>query len=244
MSPVFEIQGLVKGFNGKTVLDIEHLSIGSKAVTAIIGPSGAGKSTLLSILNGLMKADAGSLIFEGQDMIEGVKLGDPLRTSMAMVFQNPVMFQGTVYDNIAYSLKIRKAPENDIKEKVNEILELIGLKHIALQKAGTISGGEAQRIALARAMVFRPKVLLLDEPTASLDPANVMQIEKLIVHAKKEFGTSVILVTHNMFQARRLADYTVFMLNGNIVESGDNERIFTNPANEKTKAFISGEMVY
>lgn len=244
MNPVFEIQGLMKAFKGKRVLDIEHLSIRRERITAIIGPSGAGKSTLLSILNGLVKADAGRLIFEGQDMVEEVQLGDPLRRSMAMVFQNPVMFQGTVYENIAYSLKIRKVPEHDIKEKVSEILSLIGLESIAFQKAGTISGGEAQRIALARAMIFRPKVLLLDEPTASLDPANVMQIEKLIVHAKKEFGTSVVLVTHNMFQAKRLADYTVFMLNGSIVEYGDNESLFTKPINEKTKAFISGEMVY
>ncbi|WP_207726977.1 ABC transporter ATP-binding protein [Anaerosolibacter carboniphilus] len=234
----------MKQFKGKTVLSIDELNIQRGAVTAIIGPSGAGKSTLLSILNGLTTPDGGKILFEDQDISGGIKHGDYNRRSMAMVFQNAVMFQGTVFENIAYGLKLRGMPEHEVKVRVNEVLELIGLKEIAYQKAETISGGEAQRIALARAMVFKPKVLFLDEPTANLDPANVTQIEKLIVHAKEHYGTTVILVTHNMFQAKRLANYTVFMMNGSIVEYGSNEEVFANPSNEKTKLFISGEMIY
>jgi tungstate transport system ATP-binding protein len=234
----------VKVFKGKTVLNIDEFNIPRGLITAIIGPSGAGKSTLLAILNGLISPDEGKVYFENQNIIGTMRPGDHHRRSMAMVFQHAVMFQGTVYDNIAYGLKIRKIPEDQIKKSVEDVLGLIGLKEIALQRAETISGGEAQRIALARAMVFQPKVLFLDEPTANLDPANVSQIEKLIVHAKKEYKTTVVLVTHNMFQAKRLADYTAFMMNGNVVEYGNNEKVFENPSNEKTRLFVSGEMIY
>ncbi|MFT9493634.1 phosphate ABC transporter ATP-binding protein [Anaerosolibacter sp.] len=244
MESIFKINNLSKAFKGKKVLCIDELNIPRGLITAIIGPSGAGKSTLLSILNGLVPPDEGKIFFEDQNIIGSMRHGDHNRRSMAMVFQHAVMFHGTVFDNIAYGLKIRKTPEDQIKKRVDEILALIGLNEIALQRAETISGGEAQRIALARAMVFQPKVLLLDEPTANLDPANVSQIEKLIVHAKREYGTTVVLVTHNMFQAKRLADYTVFMMNGSIIECGNHERIFENPNDAKTRLFISGEMIY
>jgi len=244
MENIFEIRDLVKQFNGKTILDIDNLDIKKGLITAVIGPSGVGKSTLLLILNGLLEPDSGSILFEGKDIARNLKLGDSVRRSMAMAFQKPVMFDGTVFDNVAYSLKLRKIPDKEIKCQVYEILELVGLKNIASQKAETISGGEAQRIALARAMVYRPKVLLLDEPTANLDPANVTLIEEFIVHARKKYSTTIIIVTHNMFQAKRLSDISVFMLNGKVVESGTKELMFEQPANEKTKSFISGEMIY
>ncbi len=244
MEVVFRVKNLVKQFKGKVVLNIEELQIPRGAITTIIGPSGAGKSTLLSILNGLIISDGGKILFVDQDITGGPKQGDHNRRSMAMVFQSAVMFQGTVFDNIAYGLKIRGVPQEEIKTQVYEVLELIGLMEIAHQKAETISGGEAQRIAVARAMVFRPKVLFLDEPTANLDPTNVTQIERLIVHAKEKYGTTIILVTHNMFQAKRLGDYTVFMMNGGIVEHGSNEQVFMFPRNERTRLFISGEMIY
>jgi tungstate transport system ATP-binding protein len=108
----------------------------------------------------------------------------------------------------------------------------------------TLSGGEAQRLALARALIYKPKVLLLDEPTANLDPANVAMIEKLILHAKKELKTSIIVVTHNMFQAKRICDTVVFLLNGSVVETGDTMEVFNNPRDKRTLDFIEGKMIY
>ena len=161
-----------------------------------------------------------------------------------MVFQKPVVFNTSVYKNIAYGLKLRGIPKGEITESVEEILELTGLKDRMKQKARTLSGGEAQRLNLARAMVFKPKVLLLDEPTANLDPANVAMIEKLIMHAKTEYGTSVIIVTHNMFQAKRISDNAVFLLNGSIVESGKSAQLFSKPQDSRTMDFIEGKMIY
>lgn len=242
MGQIFGIRNLTKEYNGKKVLDIKELILEDGKITGIIGPSGAGKSTLLYILNGLEKATSGEIIFDGKKFT-----GEPdieARRQMSMVFQKPTVFNMSVYDNMAYSLKLRGLPMNEIKSRVHELSKIIGIEDKLRQKAVTLSGGEAQRLTLARAIIFRPKVLLLDEPTANLDPANVAMMEELILHAKTEYKTSIIVVTHNMFQAKRISERLVFLLNGSIVESGEAKEVFIRPKDSRTLDFIEGRMIY
>ena len=161
-----------------------------------------------------------------------------------MVFQKPAVFNTSVYENMAYGLRLRGIDKDLIRGRVLEIASFVGLEDKLRQKAVTLSGGEAQRLSLARAIIYRPKVLLLDEPTANLDPANVAMIEKLILHIKNEYRTSIVIVTHNMFQAKRLPDNVVFLLNGNVVENGDAVRVFGTPKDSRTLEFIEGRMIY
>lgn len=244
MQQLFTINKLVKRYDKKKVLGIEELSIKADTITAIIGPSGSGKSTLLSILNCLEDSTEGCFLYHGHKVYRSEDLNLEKRRKMAMVFQKPVVFDTTVFENIAYPLRLRGLKDSEIKERVNEMLELIGLKDKGKQGAKTLSGGEAQRVALARAIVYRPEVLLMDEPTANLDPANVLQIEKIIGHARKRYQTTVVIVTHNMHQARRLADEAVFLLEGEVVEAGTAAKLFDAPKDSRTKAFISGDLIY
>ena len=242
MGQIFNIMNLIKEYNDKRVLDIEELKLEAGKITGIIGPSGAGKSTLLYILNGLEKSTSGKIVFNGKELKDDLDI--ETRRQMSMVFQKPIVFNTSVYENMAYSLKLRGTDQAQTKEKVLELASFIGLEDKLRQKAVTLSGGEAQRLSLARAIIHRPKVLLLDEPTANLDPANVAMIEKLILHIKIEYKTSIVVVTHNMFQAKRLSDNVVFMLNGNVIESGESAQVFSSPQDARTMDFIEGRMIY
>jgi len=242
MENIFSIRKLTRIYDEKMVLDIEELDLEAGRITGIIGPSGAGKSTLLYILNGLEKPSGGRIVFDGKEL-----KGEPdirTRRQMSLVFQKPTVFNTSVYENMACSLKLRGVSKEETRDKVYELAKLIGLEAKLRQKAVTLSGGEAQRLSLARAIIHRPKVLLLDEPTANLDPANVAMIEKLVLLAKTEYKTSVIIITHNMFQARRISEKLVFLLNGSIVESGDTNEVFSNPKDNRTIDFIEGKMIY
>ncbi|HYF84601.1 MAG TPA: phosphate ABC transporter ATP-binding protein [Clostridia bacterium] len=242
MGQIFNIIKLVKEYSNKKVLDIDELNLEEGKITGIIGPSGAGKSTLLYILNGLEKTTSGRIVFDGKEQKSEPDI--ETRRQMSMVFQKPIVFNTSVYENMAYSLKLRGVDKDEIRGKVLELASFIGLEDKLKQRALTLSGGEAQRLSLARAIIHKPKVLLLDEPTANLDPANVAMIEKLILHAKIEYKTSIVVVTHNMFQAKRLSDNVVFLLNGNVIESGESAQIFGSPQDVRTLDFIEGRMIY
>lgn len=242
MKSIFSINNLTKVYGDKKVLDIEALELEEGSITGIIGPSGAGKSTLLYILNGLEKASGGRIVFDGKEIKNEPDL--ETRRKMSMVFQRPTVFNTSVYDNIACGLKLRGIKSSQAETRVVELAKLIGLEDKLRQRAATLSGGEAQRLSLARAVIHRPKVLLLDEPTANLDPANVAMIEKLVLHAKTEYGTSIVVITHNMFQAKRISEKLVFLLNGSIVECGDTYEIFGSPRDSRTLDFIEGRMIY
>jgi tungstate transport system ATP-binding protein len=242
MGQIFSISNLIKEYAGRKVLDIERLDLEEGRITGIIGPSGAGKSTLLYILNGLEKSTSGKIVFDGKELKSEPDIAT--RRHMSLVFQKPIVFNSSVYDNMAYSLKLRGLPKDEIRGKVIELASFIGLEDKLRQRAVTLSGGEAQRLSLARAIIHKPRVLLLDEPTANLDPANVAMIEKLILHAKIEYKTSIIIVTHNMFQAKRLSDNVIFLLGGSIVETGETHEVFSNPGDNRTLDFIEGRMIY
>lgn len=243
METILKLREIRKEYGDKTVLDVGELSFQKGRITALVGPSGSGKSTFLKIINGIEEPTAGVMDFEG----EGVRLGKGLplevRRKMILVFQKSVLFNTSVYENIAYGLKIRGVDRRTVNHKVETILELIGLEGKAGQRALTLSGGEAQRVALARALVMEPRLLLLDEPTSNLDPSNVAIIERLIRHARDTVHATVVVVTHNMYQARRLADQIVFIVDGRIVESGHPEKLFSCPDNGLTRDFINGEMI-
>lgn len=242
---VVRLEKLKKIYGETVALDIESLEFEAGKITAIIGPSGSGKSTMLSVINGIIKPDSGSVFFEGYEFTSNSKdYPQEERRKMAMIFQKPIMFNTSVFNNIAYGLAARKIHKEEIKKNVNSIASTVGLENKLEQKAVTLSGGEAGRVSIARALVINPKLLLMDEPTASLDPKNISIIESIIKNAKKSMDTSIIMVTHNMFQAKRLADNVVFILDGRIIEYGTCDEIFNNPKNDQTRAFIHGDMVF
>ncbi len=243
MKPAFYLQNISIKFGSREVLAIPELSIESGRITALIGPSGAGKSTLLRLLNMLQKPSTGRIDFFGQPLFENGKCRECQR-SMTLVFQKPALFTGSVQYNIALGLKLRGMPAKVSAKKVQHALELVGLQNLARQEAHTLSGGEAQRVALARALVLEPKVLLLDEPTASLDPGNVRILEELIRRIHLELGNTIIVVTHNFYQAKRLSDYTIFLDEGRVVEHRPTSEFFARPENDKTRAFLDGDMIY
>lgn len=240
----FKVEKITKKFEDKCALKDITLESEKGKIIAIIGPSGAGKTTLLRIINMLDLPTKGTLRIDGKET-QNLTNGDryEIRTNMAMVFQNPSLFQRTVKDNVAYALKIRNHDHEEIEGKVKRALSLVGLENLSSQFAPTLSAGEAQRVAFARAIVFKPELLLLDEFTANMDPANVQLMENAVLKYHKDTNATIVLATHNLFQAKRLAHKVAFFLNGEVVEVQHKEEFFDCPKNPTTKAFLSGELV-
>lgn len=242
-TPAYCLANVTVNFGSREVLTIPNIAIAANKITALIGPSGAGKSTLLRILNNLQKPTTGKVEYFGQPLTAPGKRSE-YQSSMTLVFQKPALFSGSVQYNVALGLKLRGENQTIGAKKVQHALELVGLQNFARQQAHTLSGGEAQRVALARALVLEPKVLLLDEPTANLDPANVRLLEELIKRIHLELGNTIIVVTHNFYQAKRLSDYTIFMDEGQVVEHRPTAEFFNQPEQDKTMAFLQGDMIY
>jgi tungstate transport system ATP-binding protein len=171
----------------------------------------------------------------------GAGLPIALQREITLVFQRPLLLDTTVEQNVTYGLRLRGQRD---EQRVQAMLELLGLQHVAHARAMTLSGGEIQRVALARALVLQPRVLLLDEPTANLDPYNVGLMETAITALHKQSGCTVIVATHNLHQARRLTDHTLMFLDGEMIEAGLTEHVLDGGTDKRTRAFISGEMVY
>lgn len=242
-APAYELKGVVQRYGGKEVLNLAELAICQGEVFGVIGPSGAGKSTLLRLLNFLEAPAGGTISFWGKPYPQGNgQVPLEVRRRVTMVFQRPVLLGGSVFENVAYGLRLRGERRPD--GRVREILERVGLADLREREVRTLSGGEAQRVALARALVLEPEVLLLDEPTANLDPYNVALVERLIADFNREEGKTVVLVTHSVFQARRLSRRVALLLGGRIVEVAEAERFFSAPEDPRTLAFVRGEMVY
>ena len=236
-----ECRSISKSYDGKHALRDVSFRIEGGDLLSVVGPSGSGKTTLLRIIDGLEKADSGEVFLKGKKISDAPFLH---RKIIGMVFQNPVLFNTTVFNNVAYSLRFRREKDETIRKKVDEMLRLLRLYDLRDRRALTLSGGEAQRVALARALVYDPDLLLLDEPTANLDPYNVSIIEETLQKSNRERGTTVIMVTHNIFQAKRLARNVAFMLEGELVEIADSATFFESPKDPRTLSFIRGEMVY
>jgi tungstate transport system ATP-binding protein len=238
---VIEINGLSWSVNGRHILRNIDLKVRGGEVLALVGPSGSGKTSLLRILNMLNRDYQGLVLVDKHDIINGDMA---LRRSMAMVFQKPVVFSMSVYENVAYGLQLRKVPKPEIQSSVKEVLALLDMAGREKDYARHLSGGEAQRIAFARAYVIKPKILFLDEPTANLDRQNVAIIEKAVKDINERYGTTVVIVTHSLPQAKRLADRIAVMIDGELVETGPVHDILEKPSDPRTKAFVSGDMVF
>ena len=240
---LIEVVALHQHYSSEGVLKGITLSIEKGEVFALIGPIGAGKTTLLRLLNQLDTPTSGRIYFAGQDVLSSPKLKLEIRRKMAMVFQKPVVFNTSVYDNVAYPLKVRGYGREIIFQKVNRMLEVIGLEGFQGRNARTLSGGEAQRVALARAMITEPEVLLLDEPTANLDPVSVDLIETLILRFNREQGTTVVMATHDMSQGQRLADRIGVLMESELIQVGRAEEIFNTPRNIRVAKFVGVENI-
>jgi tungstate transport system ATP-binding protein len=239
---MYQLAQVTKHYGDRLVLNVPTLDIPRGDALAIVGPSGAGKSTLLRLLNFLEPPTAGVIRFQGQDINVGAGVPIARRRQVTTVFQRPLLLATSVIGNVMYGLRLHGI--RNAKERARAALGHLGLAHLADKPAHTLSGGEMQRVALARALVCEPEVLLLDEPTANLDPANVQLIERAIVDAQQQRQTTVVLVTHNLFQARRLARRVGLLLDGQLVEVADVTTFFDTPRDPRTAAFARGEMVY
>ena len=212
-------------------------------VFALIGPTGAGKTTLLRLIDLIDTPTSGKIFFDGVDMTASEKVRLETRRRMAFVLQKPIVFNTSVYDNIAYGLRWRGVGSRQIREKVNGILEIVGLAEYRSRNARTLSGGEVQGVAIARAIATEPEVLLLDEPTANLDPLSSSRIEGLIAGIIKRDAITVIMATHDMVQGQRLADRISVLVNGEIVQTGGSRDIFTSPRNREVAEFVGMENI-
>ena len=236
-----EVNGVAKSFGDKRVLDSVDLRAEPGHITAIFGPSGSGKTTLLRLINGLEVPDAGEITVLGRRLAHSESEDLDIRRDMVLVTQRPVALRASVFDNVAYPLRVRGL--EDPEASVLDALKRVGLEDFADVRAGTLSGGEMQRMCFARATVHLPRLLLLDEFTSHLDPANIRMLEGALREYVAGGGTAII-VTHNLFQARRLADAAAFLLDGRIVESGPAASMFEEPEDERTRRFIRGDMIF
>ena len=225
-----------------------NMQIPEKRVTAFIGPSGCGKSTLLRCFNRMndlvdICRIKGHIMMDGEDIYRrGIDVPE-LRRSVGMVFQKPNPFPKTIYENVAYGLRLQGVKSRRVLDEVVEK----SLKRAALwdevkdrldDNAFGLSGGQQQRLVIARAIAIEPEVILLDEPASALDPISTLKIEELINELKEDF--TIIIVTHNMQQAARVSDYTAFMYMGELIEHDDTDTLFTNPAKKRTEDYITG----
>ena len=229
-----EANGLVLEINGRRLIDGIDLSLGGGGSrTIVMGANGAGKSLFLRLLHGLIEPTAGTVTIGGEAM------SDDVRKRQAMVFQRPVLLRRSVAANMDFVLRLRGGGDDARRDA---LLAQVGLLERSRQPARLLSGGEQQRLALARALATSPEVLFLDEPTANLDPASVLVIEDIVMRASQA-GTKVIFVTHDIGQARRLGGDIVFLDRGRLVEHTPDDRFFTAPASDIATAFLEGRIV-
>jgi len=237
-----ETVDLCQRYGGREILNRVNLRIERGEVFAVIGPTGAGKTTLLRLIDLLDLPASGRIYFDSTDVTRSGKARLEARRRMAFVLQKPVVFNMSVYANIAYGLKWRDNKSSHYHKKVDKVLEMVDLTAYKSRNARTLSGGEAQRVAIARAIISEPEVLLLDEPTANLDPVSTAKIETVISNIRRH-QTTIIMATHDMSQGQRLADRVSVLLNGEIVQTGGWREVFQAPNNRDIAEFVGIENI-
>ena len=244
MTMTLQVEGMRKAFDGRTVLEDVSFRVDPGQVFAIIGPSGAGKTTLLRCVDFLQRPDGGSVRYAGREAPTDPASLLALRRRLGLVAQSPLMFRGSAAYNVSFGLCVRGVEGSELTRRTAEALAAVGLRDRSHSAASKLSAGEAQRVAFARAIVIRPEILLLDEFTANLDPLNVRILEAAVREFSASTGATVVLVTHNLFQAKRLATRVALLLDGRIVESGPVKEFFEAPQDARTRAFVQGDFAY
>jgi tungstate transport system ATP-binding protein len=245
VKPTAELRGVTRRYKEVVAVHGATLSAMPGQVLGIVGPSGAGKSTLLRLVDLLEPPDEGELLIEGENVRFDSAKATEVRRRIGMVLQRPVALNRSVRNNLGYALKLRGVEEEEIFRRVDAELKRLGLAERSLKNARTLSGGEMQRLCFARATIFDPDILLLDEFAANLDPANVALLEnQLKAYVSSSGKRAVIIVTHNLFQARRLCDSVALMWDGRVIEVADKKKFFENPDDSRTAEFVKGEVVY
>jgi len=224
MTLIVELKKVTKAYGNKKVLDDINLQIHEGEILALIGPNGSGKTTLLKMLAFLENPGSGEIKFEGEKV--NFKNTEEVRMQSTLVFQKTTLFSTSVYNNIAYGLKMRKVPKETRDREVKKALELVKLEGFEKRPARKLSGGEQQRVAIARALVLKTKLLLLDEPTANLDPKNAVIVEEVIDTVNRENQITIVMTTHNMFQAKKLPYRIALIDEGKITEVGTPTEVF------------------
>lgn len=246
METIMQIKGMYAAYAEKTVLSDITVDIYKNSITALIGPSGCGKTTFIKSLNLLVEDEKdgvvnGSIIFGDSDVRSIPR--EKLRSKLGMVFQNPAPFPLSIKDNMTYAPRYHGIRDRGrLSQIANEKLKVAGLydevSHCLDMPAKKLSGGQQQRLCIARALTVEPSLLLLDEPCSALDIQNTAKIEAMLKELSKDYA--IVIVTHNLAQARRIADYTMFMMSGELVEFGRTSQVFSNPRDERTRQYIEG----
>jgi tungstate transport system ATP-binding protein len=239
---IIEAHGITKVYNSREVLHGINVDVREGEILGIIGPSGSGKSTLLRILDLIEPPTSGDLRLFGVNVTDGHPRME-LQRRMGMLFQKPIVFNSSVYNNVAMGMKYRKVPKNEIDRRVGEALEAVGLSQYIKTRATDISGGEQQRVALSRVLVTDPEILFLDEPTANLDPKSTATIEEIVFRLNQEQGTTVVMNTHDLMQGQRLAHRIGVMIEGEIAQVGKPREIFHEPNSRKIAKFVGVENI-
>lgn len=234
-APLLQVRELGFSAGGERLLDKVDVDIRRGARTLIMGPNGAGKSLLLRLMHGLLQPEEGAILWQG-----GRLDADACR-AQAMVFQRPVLLRRSVLANLKFALSVRGLRGRERAERMRSALADAGLDHLARRPARVLSGGEQQRLSLVRALAMEPELLFLDEPTANLDPASTAAIEQLVLEANAR-GVTVVLVTHDAGQARRLGQDLVFLQDGSVVETGPVETVLNSPQSEPVRAWRGGRI--
>jgi tungstate transport system ATP-binding protein len=228
------LEGVSYIASGRTIIDRVSCKFTAGPRTVILGPNGSGKSVLMRLCHGLLTPTSGRIVWDGSP-------ADGRPRAQAMVFQRPVMLRRAALANVTYGLALAGVAKVERDERASDVLDAVGLRSVANRPARVLSGGEQQKLALARAWALDPEVLFLDEPTANLDPAATREVERIVdqIHAS---GTKIVMTTHNLGQARRLADEILFMSAGRLVDHAPVERFFAEPSTAEAAAFIKGEL--
>ena len=240
MSILYELKNIEHYYDEKKVLDIENLTLHKNQIIGFFGPNGSGKSTLFSLLSFICKPTKGEIFFEDLN-----KIDSEIKKSIVILPQNPYLLKRSVFENIAYGLKIRDENEN-LKEKVEEALALVGLdSDFSKRKWSQLSGGEAQRVALAARLILKPKVLILDEPTAGVDTNSAQLIKEAILIAKQKYNTTIFISSHDYNWLNHISDKKIALFQGNLVENGNINLLFSpwikDNSGNLVKVFMDGQ---
>jgi tungstate transport system ATP-binding protein len=235
---LLETVNLEQSYDGNFILREIELGIDKSEVLAFIGPTGAGKTTLLRLLDLLEVPSGGKIYFDNVDVTHSHQHRLAARRRMSYVQQKPIVFTMNVYDNIAYGLKLRHEDDRTIHQKVQHALELVGMGEYSQRQAKTLSGGETQRVAIARSLVVEPEVLFLDEPTANLDPITTSKVEEVLSRIISEQKITVVMTTHDMSQGQRIARKIGVIINGKLLQIGSPNEIFCSPSTKEVAEFV------